>query len=58
MPDDSQCFMAENDELLGKTYRQKMEAYLPVMSIPGGHRLFEDAMPIIKEALMKTQENT
>lgn len=49
----SRCFMAEQDELLGNTYRPQMEAHMPVTTIPGGHRLTEEAMPKIKETLMQ-----
>lgn len=53
LPEGSHCFMAEHDELLGSTYRQQMEAHLPVTSIPGGHRLSEEAIPVIRQVLME-----
>lgn len=51
LPEGSHCFMAENDELFGTTYRLQMEAHLPVTTIPGGHRLSAEALPVIKEFL-------
>lgn len=53
LPEGSHCFMAENDELFGNTYRPQMEAHLPVTTIPGGHRLSDEALPIIKEVMMQ-----
>lgn len=52
IPDGSHCFMADHDELFGNTYRSLMEAHMPVTTIPGGHRLSEEALPIIKNFLM------
>lgn len=52
----SHCFMAEHDELLGSTYRPQMEAHMPVTTIPGGHRLSDEALPIIKDVLMQNKE--
>ena len=51
------CFMAEHDELLGNTYRPQMESHMPVTTITGGHRLSDDALPIIKDVLMQKSEN-
>lgn len=51
LPDGSHCFMAENDELFGRIYRSQMEAHMPVTSIPGGHRLSDEALPIISAIL-------
>ena len=45
----SHCFMAENDELFGNTYRPAMEGHLDVTSIPDGHRISQRAMPIIAD---------
>lgn len=53
LPEGSHCFMAEHDELLGSTYRPQMESHMPVTTIPGGHRLSDEALPIIREVLMK-----
>lgn len=47
------CFMAEHDELLGNTYRPQMDAHMPVTTIPGGHRLADEALPIIKDVLTR-----
>lgn len=47
----SRCFMAPGDELLGNTYRKPMEEHMPVTSIPGGHRLADEAMPQIVAAI-------
>ena len=52
LPEGSHCFMAEHDELLSSTYRTQMETHMPVTTIPGGHRLSEEALPIIKEVLI------
>lgn len=57
LPEGSHCFMAEHDELLGNTYRLQMEANMPVTTIPGGHRLSDEALPVIKEVLMPRMEN-
>lgn len=51
LPEGSHCFMAEHDELLEGTYRPQLEAHLPVTAIPGGHRLAEEAIPVISEVL-------
>lgn len=52
LPEGSRCFMAEHDELLGNTYRSQMEAHLPVETIPGGHRLADEALPQILHYLL------
>lgn len=49
--------MAEHDELFGNTYRAQMEANMPVTTIPGGHRLSDEALPVIKEVLMPKMGN-
>lgn len=49
--EDTYCFMAEHDELLGNTYRSQMEAHMPVTTIPGGHRLSDEALPIIQQVI-------
>ncbi len=49
--EDTYCFMAEHDELLGNTYRPQMEAHMPVTTIPGGHRLSDEALPIIQQVI-------
>ena len=56
LPEGSHCFMAEHDELLGSTYRSQMEVHMPVTTIPGGHRLSDEALPIIKDVLMQNKE--
>lgn len=47
LTDGSHCFMAEEDELLGNTYRKQMEEHLAVTSLPDGHRISEAAMKVI-----------
>lgn len=47
--EESACFMADDDELFGNTYRENMEQHYPVTSIPGGHRISSAAMKIIAE---------
>lgn len=52
IPEGTHCLMAEHDELFGNTYRHQMEAHMPVITIPGGHRLADDALPTIKGILI------
>lgn len=56
LPEGSHCLMAEHDELLGNTYRSQMEAHVPTISIPGGHKLSEEAFPTIQEIMEKMFE--
>lgn len=42
-------FMADDDELLGTQYRPAMQAHMPLVAIPGGHRISAEAMGVIAE---------
>ena len=47
------CFMADEDELLGTQYRPAMQAQMPIVVIPGGHRISDEAMAIIAEHIVR-----
>lgn len=51
------CFMAEDDELLGTQYRPAMQAHMPLVGIPGGHRITDEAMDIIAEHIKHMASN-
>lgn len=53
IPDGSHCFMGDADELFGNKYQSMMMAHLPTELIPSGHKLSEQAMPMIAKHILQ-----